>query len=1793
MRRQIALATALAMLLPLFPAAAEEQGGEPNMAILNEEAPAVQAYANKWAIIPDTAQPPVIDGSHGEAMWQQAASLGDFRTAYYNEPAAGGPTYRIAYDDNYMYVAGEFDAEESEGLARIELVVRPTPESGNYYVATIPVDPSSRFASTNWSPDWRPGNDWQRVNVPAFEKALTEDAVSGARRIEAAIPLSAFGLGAPIAAGDEWRLNIVHAFNLNTKPMLSWVPIRTAQLAEGAVAPGGGSVSASVNLVDLDRLGSVYFAEAPVGEPWMPENWTLDYVGFTEKRLSLALPSPAPTSFLLKWRTAHGDWQTLAAPTVTTEGARTALAFEHPEPLTDGIYELQLLAYTTVPADGKQARFTFDREGLIEAGLDAAGRLFPPYGTPATVAAEPASADVQRILSLIPDQFGVAHIGLPEVPELRPQMSLYRLSEDGMSLIANETGTVYPNANYPETHALTAVNRKGETVEYPYYKDSEGRKYFFSAGLWNQQLRKARSETAALAATDPLGAARLMYRFAETSERYVPRTNNEWNTYPIDSASGPPYNVRSGYWSVWKAEELNHFDLFLDIYAKVKTTNAFEVLSDELGVDAERKVLEELFMPPIEYVLSMPVEMHNVDPYIWQRLTRIGRTIGMPDLIHRTVEWIAGFLESQFLSDGFWKEVTPAYHAQVMSNVSLAMNELEGYSDPPGYVSPRTGRRFDQLDLRSEHPAFGQALELVNRLAYPNGKQVPIQDTWAHTSRTPQAGAGPLLLPASGIGRLTLGQGGAQMQLYTMFTSKYGHGQWDPLNLTLFAEGQELLPDIGYTYTKYRQFATSTIGHNTVVVNSRNMDNNPTSRGGGRIGQFVAVDGAFQALRASYPSAYAETDEYSREPWFVPFGDGNGEKGYVLDLFRVSGGDRHEYTLQGDANRNAYFRTGLPLVEVGPYLLPPGTNVQEPTTYQDFGSAEGHYPGYIYVRDVKQANLQNEERYSVTLATMDDGGAEQAKLRITGLLEPGNNELFLGRSPSVRSTRLNGSGAAYDNNLEADKYDMPKLVLRRSGTDLDSTFATVMEPYKGAADPRIEFAERLQPDSAPDGAVAVKVTYGGTTDILLSNPRHPEQPLIVGDITMYGEMGLIRLVDGETRDLYLVGGTLLAKGTKQVTGAGAVTGTIIDTERIAAGDSRNALVTSAFVPDDAAGRYVIVTHPDGSTSGFKIGQVEREPGRTIVALAEQDPGFRIETDGSSRQTSYPAKAWSGAHTLRIAGASRAEGQTPAGGVATGGVAGVVYGPGGAPVADAQVRLTGYSSVTASTHADGSYTLAAVPAGWQRVTVSKPGYARTVSHAVYVTSGQTAVLSLMLSDAVPPALSGVPVAAAPGEPVSVTSSKTGNVYLVPAGTPPVPEAIEAAVDTVEGVVYGVRAAAAAGVAVMLDTTGMAAGRYIAYAIDGNDEVSPGHPVLLIPNDLTAVDDANPFVLYSGSWITLTNAGYSGGTSRYSNTKGDYVEIPFYGKQAIVLGHRNSAGGLVDVYVDGDHRGTADYYSAQQVLQQEIFNTGLLPEGAHLIRLVLKGERSGGTSAYAQARFDALRVLTDSEIPPVLSAVTAGPLVAGSPVSATSSEDGSLYLVPASTEATATAIALAGTGPNGRSAAVTANVYGTFSTSGLPTDGYRVYAVDGAGNVSIGSSPIAILNPADAYIDSANNVVKYAGNWRLLENTGYYMGSSRYAGDKDEFVEIPFYGTRAVVLGHRNSAGGLADVYVDGVYAATVDYLSGALQLQAAIFDTGPLTEGIHTVRVVARGERSGGTSAYTQIRFDALQLLADQ
>ncbi|WP_135547390.1 heparinase II/III domain-containing protein [Paenibacillus cymbidii] len=1217
----------------------------------------VELFGDCWSVLPKWPHAPVLDGTMGDPLWEDAARLGGLRYVYTLE-AASGADFRAAYDAEHVYVGMALEREEAEATAFVDIVVSPQAAGERHGVVTIPLAETGRSMTA----DWNVGREVakanpQRETLPATVR-LKRTPGAGTT-FEAAIPLNAFGREP--REGDEWRVNAMLVRRLHTKPMASWVPIRTTSFWDA-----GGTIAVKANAVDEGRLGSVYFGRLPCGRRWQPEA-EMTYLGFTEKAVEIDGVWPDAARLELIWKDPAGRTTSLEPVSLAAEGART-IVFRHPEPLLEGLYELQLVR------SGREtfvAKWTFDRMGLIRAGEAAfaalsGGVLQPAMG--AAVAEEelfehdreqPAvSEEVRELLALLPDRAGFLFLGSPEHPDLHPDR-LYRLSDDRRRIVSLKTGASFPNDQFPETKSVVVAGRGGEPVVYPYYEDERGRRYFFSAHLWYWQKEYVLRRTELLAAHDPYGAAVLLRRFAEVYERYVPSTDYVWHQSPHSPASGPPFNYWGGVWYRWSCAELFGMLPLLRAFAAVRGTEALRRLSRESGEDVESRFRESVVVPSVRYALSFPLLLGNMNYTQWLGLAAAGRALQEPDLIHLTVEWIRKYLAGQFLSDGYWNEVAPSYHVQSTEGLLEAMEALRGWSDPPGYMSPRTGERFDGLDLLAESQVAGKAAANRAALAYPDGRMLPVQDTWAsdRTDDAPCSAAGTLLLPAARIARLAVGEGERMFQLYLGFEPKYGHhNHFDPLHLALFADGRELLPDLGYTYTKARYYTLSTFGHNTVVVDGADMTIDAASVHGGRI-RGIAEAGPVRLQCAEQREAYPQTSEYGRELWQIAFDDARGG-GYALDLFRICGGFRHEYTLQGDANHNGYWTAeGVSLAPYGDYLLPPGVAVHEAADFRDPGEAEGFYPAYAFMRHVRRADLHGNKLEMMLMAAEEGGGdsdgeacgkgegegnGHAGRLRMTALLEQGESELFVGFAPSLRSTRLYGKSR--DTNDEAVRYEMPKLVLRRERSEggLRSAFVSLLEPLADRnAGSRIERVERVRPESAPDGAIVVRVVSGDTDDLLVSVPSGCEQAAIVaGGVTMRGRWGFVRRVAGEVRYMGLVGGTMLRCGASELAGHGFVSGTVAAVKRRCNGDRFDGIVArepiAPLLAERIAGRYAVLTHPDGTTSGYRVGSVAIAAGQTCLAFAEHDPGFELGDDEASELKFHPGTRWTGDHTFDIA-----------------------------------------------------------------------------------------------------------------------------------------------------------------------------------------------------------------------------------------------------------------------------------------------------------------------------------------------------------------------------------------------------------------------------------------------------------------------------------------------------------------------------------------------------------------------------
>ena len=831
------------------------------------------------------------------------------------------------------------------------------------------------------------------------------------------------------------------------------------------------------------------------------------------------------------------------------------------------------------------------------------------------------SLSESEILRLIPDRAGIYFVGCPNCDGGAQEGQIDWTIEDPDRVFCRYCGLEYPNEKFPDTRILSVVNPVGETQEYPYWEDESGYRHFFQAKGWYRArayFAGAAHDLAALySATGDRSFARraalILNRFAEVYPGYCVHHDLPFRQKIIfPGEQGFPYPVqdyRASKWDWWA---------YMDIPENL--IYAYDLIRDsgELDEKTVRRIEDEFFHASVAFIRGFPPALGNMDPTLLRGLVAAGRVLNEPDYIHDAVDRVARLVAANFFVDGTWREGAVSYHNQTIGGLQQVMARLNGYSDPDGYVHPVDGERYDNLDLNARFPILKKAKGIPELLRYPNGRVVPTHDTWARERRDAPETSGPMLLPGMGHARLHRGHGLDQTQTYLHFSGGYGHQHADLLSLTLYARGQERLSDIGYTHTRHRCWTISTLSHNTVAVDGKDQafgsEDTPSD---GNLVLFIPHSDTFQAIEASGDRAYPGiTSTYRRLLLQIGL---SSEQTYVVDLFRVAGGHRHEYILAGDADHDGAVEIDLPAEPHGNTLLPAGVTATLPTGESVRGDAGGHNLGYAFIRDVRRAEVTRP-----WCATFTSMSKPAGSIRVHSLTRP-DGDLFTARAPSVRN--------ADEDDTRLDEITMPLLVHRRTGENLSTLFSTVLE-HQGDG-PAIGSVDRPDLDGGTDTDIALRIVSGDVTDHILS-ATDENRTLKTGDLSFRGRVGFVRERNGEVEQMILIGGTLLEKGNRKLGGRGTRAGAVLKTMRKASGDDVDGLLIDTDLPTgvDLVGLTAIVTDGDGFTYGHKIKAIQHlEEGGTLLEL-EDDPGYEITAEGG-RLLFFPGRSWTGPATAEI------------------------------------------------------------------------------------------------------------------------------------------------------------------------------------------------------------------------------------------------------------------------------------------------------------------------------------------------------------------------------------------------------------------------------------------------------------------------------------------------------------------------------------------------------------------------------
>ncbi|WP_409347283.1 FIMAH domain-containing protein [Paenibacillus sp. MBLB4367] len=429
------------------------------------------------------------------------------------------------------------------------------------------------------------------------------------------------------------------------------------------------------------------------------------------------------------------------------------------------------------------------------------------------------------------------------------------------------------------------------------------------------------------------------------------------------------------------------------------------------------------------------------------------------------------------------------------------------------------------------------------------------------------------------------------------------HGHRDTLNLGLHAFGLDLAPDLGYpefadSNDMHRhQWVNNTVSHNTVVVDKSKQ-----------AAQWVGTpkhfddSGIVQLVDVEAPGVYSQTSLYKRTTAMIQVDE---ENSYAVDFFRVKGGTDHHFSFHGPEGSASVEGLELVTQPTGTYA---GPNVAYGERVDSVSGAGYTGSGFHYLKNVRKDETPSGQ-FSVDWDAVDTYKVlkEPADIHLRLTMLAGANDVAL--ADGVPPTNK-------PNNPQSLTY----LLAHRTGTNLESHFASVIEPYKGQ-----RFVAGISPAVVKANGVpvtnelevkAVKVELtNGRTDYIVS-AMNPEITYTIDDrIEFSGFFGMYAEKDGRQVYGYVNDGSHIAPiGASPERSPGRVTGTVTDfTKTLSLANHIDVqMELSGIQMEELAGKWLYIVNDGIRNASYEI--------KGVSALG--DGKYRLDIGDMSPVRSY-------------------------------------------------------------------------------------------------------------------------------------------------------------------------------------------------------------------------------------------------------------------------------------------------------------------------------------------------------------------------------------------------------------------------------------------------------------------------------------------------------------------------------------------------------------------------------------------
>src|SRR6266540_2121534 len=359
--------------------------------------------------------------------------------------------------------------------------------------------------------------------------------------------------------------------------------------------------------------------------------------------------------------------------------------------------------------------------------------------------------------------------------------------------------------------------------------------------------------------------------------------------------------------------------------------------------------------------------------------------------------------------------------------------------------------------------------------------------------------------------------------------------------------------------------------------------------------------------------------------------------------------------------------------------------------------------------------------------------------------------------------------------------------------------------------------------------------------------------------------------------------------------------------------------------------------------------------------------------------------------------------------------------------------------------------------------------------------------------------------------------------------------------------------------------------------------------------------------SGWWHGSRSRGWSGVIASFNRSQGARARFSFTGTTVRWIGFLAPWAGIADVYVDDVFAVELDLYATTEQAQAVVFERTGLPSGNHTITVEAEGRKNDASTDYAVV-VDAFDVEPTSPLPTTGMRVeeTGLTFTAGWTTAAPRAWSGGTAQV-SSTPGEQATLTFIGTevrwmglrGPQSGIARVyldgafqsTVDTYAptdiqavVFTATGL-ADGPHTFTVDVSGQKNAASTDsLVIVDAFDVTLSpSAPTITRYqetdpatsyTGTWSTAGLSFWSGETASYSGAAGDTATFTFTGTAVRWIGQRAFTGGIANVFLDGVFQAQVDtYVPLQEEYQAAMYVTTGLANTSHTLAIEVTGQKN--------------------